>query len=84
VKIAGGIIYWLHPDMLLVIKLFKDCVYVVSKRNETTHNSSREETIRGISRRMDKGGMGRHASSPRQLLMDLASSVSSSMDGTEY
>ena len=57
---------------------------VVSKRNETTRNSSREETIRGISCRMDKDGMGRDASSRRQLLIGLASSVSSSMDGTEY
>jgi hypothetical protein len=26
VIIAGGIIHWLHPDMLLVMKLFKDSV----------------------------------------------------------
>jgi hypothetical protein len=84
VIIAGGVIHWLHLDTLLVIRLFKDCVFVVSKRNETTHNSSREETIRGISCRMNKDCMGRHASSPRKLLVGLASSVSSSMNGTEY
>jgi len=56
------------------------CVFFVSKGNETSHHSSREEIIRGISCRMDKDGMGRHASSLRQLLMGLANSMPNSMD----
>jgi hypothetical protein len=82
VIIGAGIIHWLLPDLLLVVRLFKD--YVCCLQEECSCSQFREEeSFRGISCRMGKDNMGRHASSLRQLLMGLASSLSSSMDGTD-